>query len=147
MISSMFLELFIRPAALVEAVSNVIRVSFESSRENQTIADAMLKMTSISSSFYFISLAALLFTGTSLAQDSGAPTVNVLNGSYYGIHNSVYNQDFFLGIPFSQPPIGDLRFRLPQSLNSTWSGTKNATEYSPECVGYGVSLLSGSCDI
>lgn len=67
----------------------------------------------------------------------GAPTVGLKNGSYYGVHNSYYNQDFFLGMPYTQPPLGELRLQVPQSLNETWTGTRNATQYSPECIGYG----------
>ena len=35
-----------------------------------------------------------------------APTVTVKNGSYAGVHNTYYNQDYFLGIPYAQvgPP-------------------------------------------
>ncbi|OJJ47765.1 hypothetical protein ASPZODRAFT_151213 [Penicilliopsis zonata CBS 506.65] len=77
-----------------------------------------------------------LFNTTNSAP-SGAPTVTVKNGSYYGLYNPHYNQDLFLGMPYTQPPVGNLRFRRPQSLNSSWSGFKNATEYSPECIGYG----------
>lgn len=29
-------------------------------------------------------------------------TVALKNGSYTGVHNSAYNQDFFLGIPYAQ---------------------------------------------
>ncbi|OWZ06048.1 hypothetical protein PHMEG_00021755 [Phytophthora megakarya] len=65
------------------------------------------------------------------------PTVTIKNGSYYGVHLETYDQDLFLGMPYAQPPVGNLRFRLPQSLNTTWSEAKNATEYSPECYGYG----------
>lgn len=36
-----------------------------------------------------------------------------------------------------QPPINDLRFRVPQSLNATFNGTVPATSYTPFCVGYG----------
>lgn len=36
-----------------------------------------------------------------------------------------------------QPPINDLRFRVPASLNTTWTSTHTATKYSPFCVGYG----------
>jgi carboxylesterase type B len=68
---------------------------------------------------------------------SGAPSVSVQNGSYTGVHSSTYDQDFFLGIPFAQPPVGNLRFRVPQSLNIAWEGSRNATAYYPECVGYG----------
>ena len=51
---------------------------------------------------------------------------------------SSYNQDVFLGVPFAQPPVNELRFRVPQSLNSTFNSTISATSYAPECVGYGV---------
>ncbi|KAE8446572.1 hypothetical protein EG329_011904 [Mollisiaceae sp. DMI_Dod_QoI] len=66
-----------------------------------------------------------------------SPLVSVKNGSYVGIYNQQYSQDFFLGIPYAQPPINDLRFRVPQSLNSKWNNTRNATEWPPFCVGYG----------
>jgi carboxylesterase type B len=66
-----------------------------------------------------------------------APLVTVKNGTYVGVHSATYQQDFFLGIPFAQPPLDDLRFRRPQSLNTAWEGTKNATAYYPHCVGYG----------
>lgn len=68
---------------------------------------------------------------------SDAPTVTLKNGSYNGIHSTSYNQDYFLGMPFAQPPVNDLRLRQPQSLNTTWTGSRNATEYQPECIGYG----------
>ncbi|KAF2153646.1 alpha/beta-hydrolase [Myriangium duriaei CBS 260.36] len=68
---------------------------------------------------------------------AGAPSVALKNGSYYGVHSTQYNQDFFLGMPFAQPPIGDLRYRNPRSLNRTWAGTWPATDYAFECVGYG----------
>lgn len=66
------------------------------------------------------------------------PTVKVLNGTYTGLHSSTYNEDFFLGIPYAQPPVNNLRFTVPQSLNSTFNEPRAATAYSPECVGYGV---------
>ncbi|KAM6508294.1 hypothetical protein FALCPG4_018168 [Fusarium falciforme] len=68
---------------------------------------------------------------------SKSPIVDTLNGSYYGLYNPVYNQDIFLGIPYAQPPLKDLRFRPPHSLNTTWSGLRNATEIGYSCVGYG----------
>jgi hypothetical protein len=79
--------------------------------------------------------------GTVSASSCGAPTANTLNGTYSGYHNSFYNEDFFLGIPFSQPPVNSLRYAAPQPLNGSWTGVKNATEYGYECVGYGVSSL------
>lgn len=70
---------------------------------------------------------------------SSAPTATVRNGTLRGVYSRQYDQDFFLGIPYAQPPLNNLRFNLPQSLNSAWHGVKDAVEYSPECVGYGVS--------
>jgi acetylcholinesterase len=71
-------------------------------------------------------------------QSTAAPTAQVKNGTYVGSHNPTYNQDFFLGVPFAQPPLQDLRFRNPVPLNDTWSGTRPATNYAFECIGYGV---------
>jgi hypothetical protein len=60
---------------------------------------------------------------------SGTPLVTTLNDSYYGSHSARYNVDSFLGLPYAQPPVGDLRYRAPQSLNTSWTGLKNATQY------------------
>ncbi|KAL6415628.1 carboxylesterase family protein [Ilyonectria robusta] len=65
------------------------------------------------------------------------PVANILNGSYYGERIEQSYTENFLGIPYAQPPTGHLRLQLPQSVNSTWSGTKNATGYGYGCVGLG----------
>lgn len=67
------------------------------------------------------------------------PTAHVLNGTYAGVRNAHYQQDFFLGMPYAQQPVGDLRFTVPKSLNESWEGVRDAKEYSDICVGYGVS--------
>lgn len=84
-------------------------------------------------------LFALAVLGLNAQQPSSSvPTVTVRNGTYTGLHSDTYNEDFFLGIPFAQPPLGDLRLARPQSLNTTWQGSRPAVAYYPECVGYGV---------
>ncbi|RLN87023.1 hypothetical protein BBJ28_00009081 [Nothophytophthora sp. Chile5] len=71
--------------------------------------------------------------------------------SYYGVYQSTYDQDLLFGVPFAQPPVGDLRWRNLKPLNSTWADVKHATSYSPECYGYGsdtyvlVSVTSEDC--
>ncbi|KAM0086053.1 hypothetical protein ACKRZS_001650 [Fusarium odoratissimum] len=77
-----------------------------------------------------------------------SPVVELKNGSYYGTHNSAYNQDLFLGMRYAQAPLNDLRFRHPQPLNSTWDGVRNATEYQSRCYQYGYPSgpLSGGSD-
>jgi para-nitrobenzyl esterase len=37
------------------------------------------------------------------------------------------------GIPFAQPPIGDLRWRAPQPVKP-WKGVRKTTEYSHDCM-------------
>ena len=71
--------------------------------------------------------------------------MNIKNGTINGLHLASYNQDLFLGVPFAQPPVGPLRFRIPKGLESFADGTVEATEYAPECVGYGVRMPV--CDI
>lgn len=61
------------------------------------------------------------------------PTVQVLNGSYAGVHLPKWNQDIFLGIPYAQDAGGANRFRIPQALNESWDGVRPATEYSDQC--------------
>lgn len=65
------------------------------------------------------------------------PTLLTNNGTVAGYHIPTYNQDAFLGIPFAQPPVGDLRFRVPESPSQVWNSTFEAKTYPPKCVGYG----------
>jgi cholinesterase len=74
------------------------------------------------------------------APRQSAPTVALRNGTYTGVHSTTYDQDFFLGMPYAQQPVGNLRFTVPQPLNESWNGVRDAKEYSDICVGYGVSI-------
>ncbi|KAH6661541.1 lipase 2 [Plectosphaerella plurivora] len=90
--------------------------------------------------FHFSLSAAIAVTvgasAVNCAPTTTDPVVKTLNGSYVGVYDSVHHQDQFLGVPYAQPPLGDLRFRPPQSLNTTWSGNHNATSYRLSCQGY-----------
>ncbi|KZT55557.1 carboxylesterase family protein [Calocera cornea HHB12733] len=67
------------------------------------------------------------------------PTATVLNGTYQGVNADTFNQQFFLGMPFAQQPVGDLRLRAPLSLNTSWTGTRDASNYSAICPGFPTS--------
>ncbi|KAF2769967.1 alpha/beta-hydrolase [Teratosphaeria nubilosa] len=71
-----------------------------------------------------------------------AATADTKNGTYAGYYAPAYNADNFLGIPYAQPPVGSLRFHVPLPLNTSWSGVRNATQYGPECIGYGLDTES-----
>ena len=94
-------------------------------------------------SFYSLAslCASFVYAFPAASHRSSSPTVTVKNGTIAGLHSSTYNQDMFLGVPFAQPPVGELRFRNPQSLKKKLGSTVQATEYAPECVGYGVRML------
>lgn len=64
---------------------------------------------------------------------SSAPTVTVANGTYQGLYSAQYDQDFFLGIPFAQPPVGQLRLNFPAPLNSSFKGIRKVIQYGPDC--------------
>ena len=72
---------------------------------------------------------------------SKVPTARVKNGTLEGVHSSAYEQDFFLGVPYAQPPVNDLRFRQARSLNTSWDGVRAVKEFQKLCVGYGVGPI------
>ena len=90
----------------------------------------------VASRQFLASTAALLALTDPASSAANPPTVGVKNGTYEGFYSVALNTDNFLGMPFAQPPVGNLRFRNPVSLNSSWSGTRNATTYGFSCVGY-----------
>lgn len=84
------------------------------------------------------------FISASLANVSPAATVT--NGTYVGKYVPEWGQDQWLGIPFAQPPVGDLRFAWPQSLNASFDAPRDATSYGFSCYQYGTNFnLSEDC--
>ncbi|GAA5939261.1 uncharacterized protein JCM15063_004469 [Sporobolomyces koalae] len=69
---------------------------------------------------------------------SSGPSVEIKNGTVEGISLKSFNQEAFLGIPYAQPPVGDLRLRRPRSLEKGFeNGVYKADEYSVFCPGFG----------
>ena len=72
-------------------------------------------------------IAALLLPTAALAQ----PVVRTDAGQVSGKANSEI--DSFLGIPFAQPPVGQLRWRAPQPV-TPWQGVRPAEKFGKSCV-------------
>lgn len=70
-------------------------------------------------------------------------TVQTTSGSVHGQINSAYpNVRQFLGIPFAQPPLGDLRWAAPQPLSQP-DAKVDATKIGPSCIQYFNTNSSG----
>ncbi|KAI9737703.1 MAG: hypothetical protein M1818_005707 [Claussenomyces sp. TS43310] len=61
------------------------------------------------------------------------PTAQVKNGTYAGVYLPTFDQDIFLGVPYSYPPIAPYRFLPARSLNASWEGSRNASTYGHTC--------------
>lgn len=80
-----------------------------------------------------IAIAAQLLAGVAFAQtglQGKSPQVKVSNGILQGFTNDSTGIHHFKGVPFAQPPVGDLRWREPQPAKD-WSGVRMAVKYGP----------------
>src|SRR5580698_9386101 len=76
-------------------------------------------------------LAASAFIPAS-AQDTPGPIVTVTGGQVQGALSASPGA-VFKGIPYAQPPVGNLRWREPQPVTK-WAGARPATEYGAPCA-------------
>ena len=64
--------------------------------------------------------------------DDTAPLVKTTSGSVRGIAASQSTPERFLGIPFAEAPVGDLRWAPPKPVK--WTSTLDATAMGPSCT-------------
>ncbi|KAM5545370.1 hypothetical protein V8D89_000983 [Ganoderma adspersum] len=77
------------------------------------------------------SLLLCFLAGTAFLSGTAQPMVVLDDATVIGLPNGTTVQ--YLGLPFAQPPIGDLRLRLPQPV-LPYSGTINATVFGNQCI-------------
>nr|URT94892.1 CC06 [Tetranychus cinnabarinus] len=81
----------------------------------------------------FYTLTLLFLTPNSICKTK--PIVTTKFGQIKGLagkHGDL-KYEAFLGIPFAEPPLGHLRFQLPQPFNSTWTTPYEAVNYGNGC--------------
>ena len=62
-----------------------------------------------------------------------ADTIQTANGVLEGAVNPASGIRMFKGIPYAQPPVGDLRWREPQPPRN-WTGVRKADRFAPRCA-------------
>jgi para-nitrobenzyl esterase len=90
---------------------------------------AYMKSTNLRILFTLAILYALTLTGSAYAQEG----VKIASGALEGTLEKASRVQSFKGIPFAQPPTGDLRWKPPQAVRS-WQGTRKADKFGPRCM-------------
>ncbi|KAL0953997.1 hypothetical protein HGRIS_005154 [Hohenbuehelia grisea] len=66
---------------------------------------------------------------------TSSPSVMLGNVEVLGLTlHSAFKQEAFRGIPFAEPPVGNLRLRPPVAKSSFATPVYNATEFGPSCL-------------
>ena len=78
-------------------------------------------------------LPALVFSAAVVLPAFGADRVKTTNGTIESTAPPRDGVRSFKGIPFAQPPVGDLRWREPQPVQN-WPGVRNADKFGPTCM-------------
>ncbi|KAH8989912.1 carotenoid ester lipase precursor [Lactarius hatsudake] len=87
-------------------------------------------MASLRVSLFAICAAVATVFAATLPITSSSPIVKLDKGTFVGTTANGTNK--FLGIPFAQPPVGDLRFRLPKAFGA-YIGKYNASSFGLSC--------------
>ena len=92
-----------------------------------------------------LALVIFFLSAGAIAQKICSQPVMTSEGLVKGIKDSRYPVCAWLGIPYAQPPVGELRFRAPQPPQAH-SGILEAEEFGPACL-QEKSLFSGGKSI
>lgn len=82
--------------------------------------------------FQILCFTLLIISINTVAQETNsfAVQVTIENGTIEGNYDTHSGIQRYFGIPFAQPPIGDLRWKAPQPVKN-WEGIKETKEFGP----------------
>jgi para-nitrobenzyl esterase len=104
-----------------------LRYAFNSTCHSLEFPSVTQVQRIFSAAFCFV----LALTGSERAETQ--PVAHVTGGLIRGAEQGSPSAGaVFRGIPFAQPPVGNLRWRQPQPV-ALWKGTHDATRYGPAC--------------
>jgi para-nitrobenzyl esterase len=79
--------------------------------------------------FYGMNITSLFAQG-----NNGFPIqTKVESGTIEGLYDTKTGLQFYLGVPFAKPPVGDLRWKAPQAMDK-WTGVKQTKAFGPRSV-------------
>ncbi len=76
---------------------------------------------------------AILLVTTATASVFAQDRVKIANGVLEGTSNKSSGVRSFKGIPFAEPPVGELRWKPPQPVKN-WQGVRKADQFGPRCM-------------
>lgn len=93
-------------------------------------------------------IASLVFNANADVYSESRPIIDIKNGKLQGVETN--GMLAFKNIPYAAPPIGELRWRPPQSAKN-WEGIRDASQFGAACIqplvkGLNNELVPGSED-
>ena len=76
---------------------------------------------------------AIIFASALTVVAQTSDRVKTANGIVAGASRQSSGVRIFRGIPFAQPPVGDLRWKEPQPVKN-WQGVRKADKFGPRCM-------------
>ncbi|MFL6275426.1 MAG: carboxylesterase/lipase family protein [Blastocatellia bacterium] len=76
---------------------------------------------------------AIIFASALTVVAQTSDRVKTANGIVAGAGRQSSGVRIFRGIPFAQPPVGDLRWKEPQPVKN-WQGVRQADKFGPRCM-------------
>lgn len=84
--------------------------------------------------FIMMGMLVLLSAGSKAQSNNYFPVqTKIENGIIEGNYDVKTGMQFYLGVPFAKPPVGDLRWKAPQPL-ANWTGVKQTKKFGPRPV-------------